>query len=141
MVEYEEIKKRFFYEGVELASFVGRYPAPSKYPSLSQFYGELTKSSFEWFCTELCETLKAEYEQERELKKILPQGKRFNRDVCHYEAIFNLTSEEKYLTVRCDVSMRKGKKKILARFSEVQNWDEEGKLMIRPKRQKNRRAK
>ncbi len=133
MVEYEEIKKRFFYEGVELASFVGRYPSGSEYPYISQFYGELTKSSFEWFCGELCETLAAEYEADTDTKK------RFKREVCHYEANFYLSKEEKFLTVECDVSLKLGKKNILARFSEQQRWDEEGKIMIRPK--KKRRAK
>ncbi len=135
MVEYEEIKKRFFYEGVELASFVGRYPPPVEYPYISEFYGELTKSSFEWFCSELCETLKAEYDKDTDTKK------RFRREVCRYQAIFYLTKEENCLTVKCDVSLKMGKGKILARFSEKHKWDEEGKIMIRPKRSKKRRAK
>ena len=134
-MEFEEIRKRFFYEGVELASFVGRYPSAAQYERIGDFYGELVKGSYDWFCTELCETLRGEYEADKDRKK------RFSMDVCRYEANFYLEREEDYLTVRCDVSLRMGKKKLLAKFSEEHRWDNEGKLMIRPKRQKKRRAR
>ncbi|MBR2388582.1 MAG: hypothetical protein IKB02_07445 [Clostridia bacterium] len=134
-MEHEEIRKRFFYEGVELASFVGRYPSKAEYPNVSDFYGELTKSSFEWFSGELCETLRAKYEADGDSKK------RFRQEVCHYEANFYLTKEETHLAVKCDVSLKVGKKRVLARFSETHLWDSEGKLMIRPRKEKTNKKR
>ena len=134
-MEFEEIRKRFFYEGVELASFVGRYPPHVEYPRVSEFYGELVKDSFEWFSAELCETLRLRYVANADVKK------RFRVEVCHYEATFCLTKEESCLRVKCDVSLKMGKKRVLASFFEEHLWDTEGRLMIKPKRQKNRRTK
>ena len=133
MVLYEEIKKRFFYEGVELASFVGIYPSVDEYPHISDFYGELVKRSYEWFCEELCETLKTEYEGNSDSKK------RFKCEVCYYQVEFKLTEDEKGIYVSCDVSFKMGRKKTLARFNEVQYWNEKGERMIRPR--KKRRAR
>ena len=124
MVEYEEIKKRFFYEGTELASFAGRYPVFVDRPRISGFYEELARSSFEWFCEELCNTVKAEYISQSDSKK------RFNAEVCRYELDFFVVEEGRIITVSCNVTLKKGKKRILARFAETQRWDAEGEMMI-----------
>lgn len=135
MVEYEEIRKRYFYEGVELASFVGRYPAKEKYPDIGKFYEELTKSSYEWFCSELCEALRKKYDANDDEKK------RFRCEVCRYEASFLLTEEESFLSVSCNVTLSRGKKRVLARFFEEQRWNKEGTAMIKHREEKKRRAK
>ena len=128
MVGYEEIRKRYFYEGVELASFVGRYPLLEGCQHISKFYEELTKSSFAWFCGELCETLKAEYETYKNTKK------RFYNEVCRYEVDFSAAEEKDVISVSCNVTLKKGKKRVLARFSEVQRWDPECQMMIRSRK-------
>ena len=132
MVEYEykEIKKRFFYDGVLLASFVGRYPSFAEYEYISKFYEELTKSCFEWFCGEFCDTLVASYDADTDEKK------RFHRVACHYEANFCVSEENDILSVSCNITLKKGNRKTLARFNEEQKWDASGQMMIRPKKRK-----
>ena len=136
MVEYEykEIKKRFFHDGILLASFFGRYPSFREYEYISDFYEELTKSCFEWFCGELCDTLTAAYEADTDEKK------RFHRVACYYEVQFCASEENDVLSVSCNITLKKGKRKTLAKFSEEQTWDTAGQIMIRPRKKEKRKT-
>lgn len=129
--EYKEIKKRFFHRGSELASFAAKYPSVEEYERISSFYGELAEKAYAWFCGEFLEECREEYENSAD------RSARFGREIPRYIAEFSVKDEGKFLSVSCDIVLKKGKKNTVSEFHEVHLWDKESELRVRPK-EKNR---
>ena len=134
--DYEEIKKRFFYNGTELASFFAKYPY-AEGDRVGEFYKKLVDNAYAWFCGEFCESCKEEFERERNANI----QNRFGRSVYRYIADFSVNEEKNVLLVTCDVILKKGKNEILDEWHESHMWNVETQLLSYQKKKKKPRVK
>ena len=126
--EYKEIKKRFFHNGVELASFFAKYPYAEGYEKISDFYGLLAENSYAWFCGEFIDRCREECEGTTD------KLRRFERESYRYTAEFLAKEEGELLLVSCDIVLKKGRRDILREWHELHAWDGETGLLVRQKK-------
>ena len=135
MTEYKEIRKRFFYEGVELCSFAARIPWSEELAEISGFYRELAENAYTWFCENFCERCRIEYESDTD------PDKRFGRKVYRYSLDFSAIEQEGgRLAVRCDVTLKKGKNETVSTHMESHLWDRETQLIVREMKDRNKKT-
>lgn len=133
MIEYKEKKKRYFYNGTELAACVIRYPIAEELPVFTDFYHELSENAFEWFCTELCEKRKKEYD------RVKDSDCRYSEKVYRYSLDFSAKEERAgRLAVCCSAILKRGKQEELSVLSEIQIWDTAMQLIIKDKKRNGR---
>lgn len=131
MVEYKEIKKREFFEGVEVASFSARYPEISEKDIINSFLSELVSNSLKFFASEICERAKEEYTNDGSEKKRFY----FKR----YSYVLNIVAREgenDELCVMLEASLCRGRKEEITSFSDELIFDPEKQILKAPPRKK-----
>lgn len=125
-MEYERIKKRMFFEGVEIASFSAIYPVTDR-QRINAFYEEVAGRALEWFETKLFESEKEKYAADTD-----PQ-KRFSHIAMRYSLRFDAVYlEGDILAVKNFAVLKKGEREEICRFCDCQIWRLSEELMIRP---------
>ena len=133
MIEYKEIVKRFFYERVELCSFVARLPSSEEWAEISGFYRKLAENACTWFCDVFCERCRVEYESDTD------PDKRFGRKVYRYTLKFFVNElESGFLEIRCEVTLKRGRNETVSTYMERHLWNKETRLLIREKKDTNK---
>lgn len=127
-----KIKKRFFYEGVELALFLAESEGLCEYGEIAEFYGEIMQNAYKWFCESKYPEIVEEY------KSCDDPQKKFGRVVRYgYFMKVRLSDEnEKTLTVGCEVFMKNSAGEKIVEFHDEQKWDKALMIMIRRKKRK-----
>ena len=135
MIEYKEKKKRFFYNGSELAGLFITYPYIEDFSEFSEFYEVVSQNAFDWFVGDFCEKCKAEYDHSDEKN-------RFGKKVYRYSLEIRVKEEKKeFLKVEIKASLKRGKSEVLSELCEVQTWDTQERMILIPKKQKKRPRK
>ena len=130
-IEYKEIRKREFFDGVEMASFSARYPEISEKEIISSFLLELVKNTLEFFLVKICENAKEEYANDENNKKRFYFKK--------YSYILNIMAKENgnnELHVMLEVSLCRGKKEKVTSFSDELIFDYEKQILKAPLKKK-----
>ena len=127
-----KIKKRFFYEGVELALFFAESEGLCEYGEIAEFYGEIMQNAYKWFCESKYPEIVEEY------KSCDDPQKKFGGVVKYgYFMKVRLSDEnEKTLTVGCEVFMKNSAGEKIVEFHDEQKWDKALMIMIRRKKRK-----
>ena len=134
MIEYKEKKKRFFYNGTELAGLFIKYPYIEDFLEFSEFYEVVSQNAFDWFVGDFCEKCKAEYEQSDEKSRF---GKAYR-----YSLDIRLKGEKKdFLNFEIKAILKRGRGEVLSERCEIQTWDIYQRIMVRPKKEKSRPRK
>ena len=134
MIEYKEKKKRFFYNGSELAWLFITYPYIEDFSEFSEFYEVVSQNAFDWFVGDFCEKCKAEYDHSDEKN-------RFGKKVYRYSLEIRVKEEKDFLKTEIKASLKRGKGEVLSEICEVQTWDIHQRIMLRPKKEKKRPPK
>ena len=131
-----KIKKRFFYEGVELALFLAESEGLCEYGEIAEFYGEIMQNAYKWFCESKYPEIIEEYDScEDERKKFGGVVK-----YTYFMRVFVSGECEKDIAVSCEVCMKKGKEEKIFEFCDTQTWDNELGIMVREKRNRKKDA-
>ena len=127
-----KIKKRFFYEGVELALFLAESEGLCEYGEIAEFYREIMQNAYKWFCETKYHEIVEEYDSCED------ERKKFGRVVRYgYFMKVRLSDEnEKTLTVGCEVFMKNSAGEKIFEFCDEQKWDKALMIMIRRKKRK-----
>ena len=130
MIEYKQIKKRYFYLGVELADCIITYPLVEGLSKLNEFYEAISKNAFEWFLNVICKKSGEEYELDEDEKK------RFGKKIYKYTVDILVTEEnDDFLVAELKVNLTKCGER-LSEFSSVQVWDKQEGIIIKRKNKK-----
>ena len=130
-----KIKKRFFYEGAQLALFLAESNGLGEYGEIADFYGTLIKNAFEWFESKKYPEIVEEY------RSCDDSHKKYGGVVKYGYFIKVFVNEEngKNLTVSCEVCLKNGRGEKIFEFLDIETWDKE--LQIMAKKRKRRKAK
>ena len=135
MVEYKDMRKRFFYRGIELCSFAARIPWSEEWAEISGFYRELAENAYTWFCDVFCEQCRVEYESDTDPEK------RFGRKMYRYSLDFSATVQEVgRLAVRCEVTLKRGRNETVSTYLESHLWNRETQLIVRERKDRNKKT-
>ena len=130
MIEYKQIKKRYFYLGVELADCIITYPFVEDLSKLNEFYEAISKNAFEWFINVICKKSGEEYEIYEDVKK------RFRKKIYKYTLEISVSEEnDDFLVAELKASLTNSGEK-LSEFSSVQVWDKQEGIIIKRKNKK-----
>ena len=130
-----KIKKRFFYEGAQLAVFLGESEGLCRYGEIAEFYGEIMQNAYKWFCESRYPEIVEEY------KLCEDERKKFGGVVKYGYFIKVFVNEEngKNLTVSCEACLKNGRGEKIFEFLDIETWDKE--LQIMAKKRKRRKEK
>ena len=129
-----KIKKRFFYEGVELARFCALCEQIDGCEEINEFYGMLAQNAYTWFCEERYPQIIEEYTTD------VDPHKKFGRRMYEYVMLSGICEEDdRSVCVRCEVTFKAGKEETLLTFCDMQRWDKA--LLIMTKRKGKERNK
>ena len=131
-----KIKKRFFYEGAQLASFLGESEGLGEYVEIAEFYGTLIKNAFEWFENVKYPEIIEEY------ISCSDELKRFGGAVKYgyFMKVVASIEREKEINVSCKVCMKNVRGEILIDFLDEQTWDKELLIMVKKKKKKKKKG-
>lgn len=131
-----KIKKRFFYEGVELAVFLGESEGLCRYGEIAEFYGTLINNAFEWFENVKYPEIIEEY------SFCGDERKRFGTVVkyAYFMRVFISEERDKEINVSCEVCMKNVRGEALLDFLDQQTWDKELCIMVKKKKEKKKKG-
>ena len=133
MIEYKEEKKRIFFEGVEVASFLARYPVTKDFDKINAFIFELVTNSLTFFIDTLCERAREEYTNDAS------ETKRFYFKPYRY--ILDIRGEEgdNELKIALEATLFREKKDKLSDFSDTFEFDTKRQIIKAPQKKKKRK--
>jgi hypothetical protein len=132
MFEYIEKRKRLFFEGVELASFLARYPSFPELDKINEFFERIADNSFEWFCRDFYLRVTQKYESDTDADK------RFKTPIYKYKLCSTAEdNEDGYLTISLEVTLMRGKKELIASYNYEFCFDKSSELLVNRRKKKN----
>ena len=130
-----KIKKRFFYEGAQLALFLAESNGLGEYGEIADFYGTLINNAFEWFESKKYPEIVEEYRLCDDPRKKYGGAVRYG----YFMRAFVSGESENEVAVSCEVCMKNGRGEKIFEFLDRQTWDKV--LCIMVKKRKRRKAK
>ena len=132
--KYMKIKKRFFYEGAQLALFLAESEGLGEYVEIAEFYGTLTNNAFEWFKNVKYPEIIEEY------ISCSDERKRFGGAVKYgyFMKVVASRESEKEISISCEVCMKNVRGEILIDFLDEETWDKELCIMVKKKKEKKK---
>ena len=131
-----KIKNRFFYEGVELALFLGESEGICRYGEIAEFYGELMQNAYKWFCERKYPEIVEEYKSCDDPQKKFGRAVRYG----YIMKVFVSEENEKSVTVTCEVCLKNAKDEKISEFCDTQTWDKELSIMVKKKKEKKKKG-
>ena len=131
-----KIKKRFFYEGAQLALFLAESEGLGEYVEVAGFYGTLIKNAFEWFENVKYPEIIEEY------ISCSDERKRFGGAVKYgyFMKVVASRESEKKISISCEVCMKNVRGEKIFEFLDEQTWDKELLIMVKKKKEKKKKG-
>ena len=131
-----KIKKRFFYEGVELAVFLGESEGLCRYGEIAEFYGKLIENAFFWFESKKYPEIVEEYRSCDDFHKKYGGVVKYG----YFMRAFVSGESENEVAVSCEVCMKNSRGEKLFEFCDEQTWDKGLCIMVRKKKEKKKKG-
>ena len=131
-----KIKKRFFYEGAQLASFLGESEGLCRYGGIAGFYGELMENAFLWFESKKYPEIVEEYRSCDDPRKKYGGAVRYG----YFMRAFVSGESENEVAVSCEVCMKNGRGEKTFEFFDEATWDKELCIMVKKKKGKKKKG-
>ena len=131
-----KIKKRFFYEGAQLALFLAECNGLGEYGEIAEFYGELMENAFSWFESKKYPEIVEEYRLCDDPRKKYGGAVRYD----YFMRAFVSGERENEVAVSCEVCMKNGRGEKIFEFLDIETWDKELQIMAKKKKEKKKKG-